>query len=85
VLRYADFKADAPGTLQTALAHVGLRRSREGCHIALDIAWEERAAHRFNKGTSGRGRDYFSAGQHAQIARLLSHYRILDGWREQLL
>lgn len=85
VLRYADFAADAAHVLETALDHADLTRSRFVCQAALDAAWKDRSALRFNKGTSGRGRDYFSDAHRERLARMLDYHPVLDGWRSELL
>ena len=45
----------------------------------------ERDAFRFNKGTEGRGKSYFSAHHRAEIARKLSHYAQLEAWMPDLM
>jgi hypothetical protein len=84
VLHYEDFARDPASALQTALAHAGLPRGRDACRRALDTAWNDRAGLRFNKGTSGRGKDYFSLAHRAKLAAMLAHYSVLDGWRDRL-
>jgi hypothetical protein len=85
VLRYSDFVADPAHVLETALEHADLTRSRFVCQAALDAAWKDRAALRFNKGTSGRGREYFSDAHREKLARMMDYHPGLDGWRGELL
>jgi hypothetical protein len=85
VLRYADFVADPAHVLETALDHADLTRSRFICQAALDGAWKDRAALRFNKGTLGRGRAYFSDAHHERLARMLNYHPVLADWRGELL
>jgi hypothetical protein len=85
VLRYADFAADPAHVLETALDHADLTRSRFVCQAALDAAWKDRAALRFNKGVTGRGREYFSDAHHERLARMLAYHPVLDRWRDELL
>ena len=85
VLKYADFVADPAAVLQTALTHADLARPREACQAALDIAWRDRGTLRFNKGSAGRGRDYFSPAHIARLSRMMRYHPVLDGWRDVLL
>ena len=62
VLHYSDFVTDPAHVLEAALDHADLSRSRFVCQAALDAAWKDRGALRFNKGSAGRGKDYFSPG-----------------------
>lgn len=85
VLRYRNFHRDPLESLHTALSHAGFTISRSICKAALDRAWSERDAFRFNKGTEGRGKTYFSAQHRGEIARKFSHYPQLDAWMPDLL
>jgi hypothetical protein len=85
VLRYQDFCQDPAKTFHIALAHAGFVVSREVCVAALERVWQDRKAFRYNKGTQGRGKTYFSARQLAEIARKLSHYPQLDAWMPDLM
>lgn len=85
VLRYADFVKDPAAVLETALAHADLPRTRAQCQAALDNAWEGRVELRFNKGTSGRGKDYFSPAHLARLAGMLSFYPVLAQYAAELL
>lgn len=85
VLHYADFAADPAHVLETALDHAELTRSRFICQTALDGAWKDRAALRFNKGTSGRGRTYFSDAHRERLARMLDYHPVWNDWRDALL
>jgi hypothetical protein len=75
VLHYADFAADPAHVLEAALDHADLSRSRFVCQAALDAAWKDRAALRFNQAMPGRGREYFSD----------AHHPLLNDWRGELL
>jgi hypothetical protein len=85
VLRYADFVADPAHVLETALDHADLTRSRFLCQAALDSAWKDRAALRFNKGAAGRGHAYFSGAHRERLSHMLAYHPVLDGWRGALL
>ncbi len=85
LLRYADLVADPAAVLQTALEHAEMTRSRAACQAALDLSWRERGALRFNRGTIGRGRDYFAASHLARLARMLRYHPVLDDWHDVLL
>ena len=85
VLTYADFVADPAHVLETALDHADLSRSRFVCQAALDGAWKDRSTLRYNKGASGRGREYFSPAHLERLSRMMRYHPILDGWRDALL
>lgn len=85
VLRYGDMVADPAHVLETALDHAELTRSRFVCQAALDGAWKDRTSLRFNKGTAGRGRDYFSDAQRERVAHMLDYHAVLRDWRDELL
>ncbi len=85
VLRYADLLSDPIYVLQTLLDKSGLPRSGKVCQLAVDAAWQERDAHRFNRGESGRGRARLSAAQLARIEHLLFDYYDLEAWRAELM
>ena len=85
VLRYGEFRRDATASLKSALTHSGFAVSDATCKEALDRAWSERSSFRFNKGTEGRAKTYFSENHLAQIARQLSHYPQLDAWMADLM
>jgi hypothetical protein len=85
VLRYADFKSDPAAVLEKALRHADLPRSRAQCQRALDNAWNDRGNLRFNKGTAGRGKDYFSPAHRERLARLLAFHPILAEYSQELL
>jgi hypothetical protein len=86
VLTYREFCEDPAGTLQRAVAHVGLPRSHEECSKALDKVWERRDQFRFNKGqTEGRSGGYFSPDHIARLGRMLDFYPILAAHRAELL
>lgn len=85
VLRYDEFAADPVGVLQIALLHTGHPTSLNECKAALARAWHERDGLRFNKGRSGRGKDYFSLGQLERLSRMLSCYPQLGLWRDDLV
>jgi hypothetical protein len=85
VLHYADMVTDPAHVLETALDHAELTRSRFVCQAALDGVWKERAALRFNKGTTGRGRTYFSDAHRQHLAHMLDYHPVLKDWRSELL
>jgi hypothetical protein len=85
VLQYRDFCRDPADALWTALAHADFVISQEECEMVLAEAWNERAAHRFNRGVAGRGRNYFSSAQWDRLRRLLAYYPQLESWSPDLL
>jgi hypothetical protein len=85
VLRYSDFCQDPAESVHTALAHAGFSASIDTCVAAVERVWPNRDKLRYNKGKEGRGADYFSASQLAEIARKLSHYPQLDAWMPDLI
>lgn len=85
VLEYDAFRSDPAMTLGAALAHCGIARSQAACRDAIERSWTERGSMRFNRGVSGRGRDYFSAEQCARLDRMLSYYGLDPAQRRTLL
>jgi hypothetical protein len=85
VLRYKDFVEDPAACLEAALKHADLPRTRAQCQYALDNAWKERGGLRFNKGTSGRGKEYFSQPHRDRLARMLSFHPVLADYSQELL
>jgi hypothetical protein len=62
-----------------------MTQSRSICQAALDGAWKDRAALRFNKGAAGRGREYFSDAHRERLSRMMAYHPVLDSWRSDLL
>jgi hypothetical protein len=85
LLRYADFVKDPAAILETALAHADLPRTRAQCQHALDNAWKGRGELRFNKGTSGRGKTYFSPAHFERLAQMMSFHPVLADYTAELL
>jgi hypothetical protein len=85
VLRYQDLCRHPAQVLYAALDHAELYVDLADCEAAIDIVWGRRYRHRFNRGISGRGRDYFTAAQIDRIAGLLSLYPQLGDWKHELL
>jgi len=85
VLRYDAFSADPAATVHQALSHAGFAVTRAKCDAAVEKVWGERNTYRFNKGSSGRGREYFSAEHIARLARMLSQYKQLEPWMGELM
>jgi hypothetical protein len=85
LLRYADFVADPAAVLEAALDHAELPRARIICERALAIAWKERDALRFNKGSAGRGKAYFSPAHLDRLSRMLRYHPVLDDWHAALM
>lgn len=85
VLRYREFCENPAEALYKALAHAGFATTRFQCLKSVEHAWEGKENHRFNKGVSGRGKDYFSPRHFAQLHKLLSYYPQLSGWMPDLL
>lgn len=84
VLRYASFRERPAHELARALEHCGVPRGEGDCAAAIACAWSNRRSLRFNRGEVGRGQDFFTAEQHARIARMLSYFPVLDEWRAEL-
>lgn len=85
MLRYADLLRDPVGTLGRILEFAGLDAAPERCRQALDAVAPVKHLHRFNIGTEGRGRDYFSPAQIARIGQMLSYYPATASLRDELL
>ncbi|MBS0273363.1 MAG: hypothetical protein JSR55_02960 [Proteobacteria bacterium] len=84
-LHFADFVKDPAAALETALKHAEFSRTRAQCQHALDSAWDGRGELRFNKGTEGRGREYFSSAHWDRLARMLSFHPVLAEYAAELL
>ncbi len=85
VLRYRDFCQDPAQSLHAAITHAGHVVSRSRCTAAVEQVWHDRDKLRYNKGKQGRGQDYFSAAQIAELTRKLSHYPQLNAWMPDLM
>jgi len=84
-LDYDDFRADPAANLEKVLAHSRVPRSRQQCQAALDEVWEERAAFRYNKGISGRGRTRFTSVQMDRLRRMTGYYGDLESIAERII
>ncbi len=82
---YDEFCAEPVSVLQKILAHSGVPRGAEQCQAALDAVWQERGAHRFNQGVSGRGRTRFTPAQIARLRRQVDFYPDLAPLRDTLI
>ena len=85
VLRYPDFCRNPCETLHKALIHSGFVVTRDKCLRSLEEVWRAKEDYRFNKGVSGRGRQYFSPAHFERLHRLLSYYPQLKRWVPDLL
>jgi hypothetical protein len=85
VLRYRGFRQSSVESFHAALTHAGFVVSRSACETALTRAWSERSACRYNKGSEGRGRNYFTPRHLAELSRKLSHYPQLRAWLPDLM
>ena len=85
ILTYDAFLRDPAKTLETILSHSRVPRPREICRKAVEAVWAVRSAHRFNRGETGRGRNYFAPHHIERIASMLEHYEIPDRDRRLLL
>jgi hypothetical protein len=85
ILRYRDLLDDSAGTLQTALRHAGIERSRPECQRAVDVTWQERNLHRFNRGVEGRGHMRFKKHHIARLETMLFRHYGLSKYRDDLL
>lgn len=80
VLHYRDFCHNPAETLHKALTHAGFVTTRSQCIQSLEQVWSTKESYRYNKGVSGRGKDYFLAEHFARLQKLLSYYSQLSGW-----
>ena len=85
VLRYPEFCRDPAEALRTAVSHAGFVTTLFRCRQSLEAVWREKENYRFNKGSSGRGKAYFSPAHFARLRRLLSYYPQLAAWTAELL
>ena len=85
VLRYHDFCREPAEALRTAVSHAGFITTLFRCRQSLQAVWREKENYRYNKGSSGRGKEYFSPAHFARLARLLSYYPQLKAWTVELL
>lgn len=85
MLRYSDFLRAPAECLTQILEFSGLGRTIEECDAAIQAVWPQRHLHRFNEGREGRGRDYFSAAQIAQIGKMLAYYPSAAARADELL
>jgi len=85
VLRYGDFCEKPSKALHMALSHAGFFVSQSNCEAAISRVWSKRSLFRYNRGTEGRGRDYFSARHFTELSRKLSHYPQLNSWESDLM
>ena len=85
ILRYREFLQDPADALQRALGHAGLERTRSDCQQAIDIVWQERGQHRFNRGIVGRGRSRFRPHHIERLERMLFDHYGLSKYRDDLL
>jgi hypothetical protein len=85
VLHYQEF-CDAPAeTLYKAICHAGFATTRFQCRQSVELAWRDKENYRYNKGVSGRGKDYFQPDHFERLQKLLAYYPQLSGWMPQLL
>ena len=85
VLNYKDFCEEPAETLYKALSHAGFATTRFQCLRSIQHVWEEKQNYRYNRGVSGRGKDYFAPAHLARLHRLLSYYPQLSDWTASLL
>ena len=85
ILHYADLREHPAELLEKVLAHSGIPQPLAVCQAALSGTWEERDGLRFNKGVSGRGKEYFSPEHYANLERMMANYPVLQAWRDALL
>jgi hypothetical protein len=85
VLHYNEFQDDPAGTLFRALQHAGFQTERARCEAAIEKVWGNRGNFRFNKGVTGRGREYFSSAHLERLDRMLSLYKQLEPWKHELI
>jgi hypothetical protein len=85
VIDFRDLKDKPVETVEAVLKHAGLACDHPTCMAAVDYAWKNREALRFNQGRGGRGSAYFRAPHLNRIARVMSNYPVLADWRGVLL
>jgi hypothetical protein len=85
ILHYGDFLRNPAGMLETLLGHVGISCTPAVCHEAIESIWRERHVHRFNHGTEGRGRRYFTDKHRDRLAQMLSYYPTTQSLRAELV
>jgi hypothetical protein len=85
LLRYDEFARGPAETLSRVLVHAGVARPLERCQQAIDEIWNERNTHRFNRGETRRGREYFTWRHVDRLARMLSYYPITQELQTELL
>jgi hypothetical protein len=85
VLRYPDFCDRPAETLHAALSHAGFPVSLGKCEASLARVWAERASYRYNKGSQGRGRGYFSPAHFEKLSGMLAYYPKLKSWMSDLM
>jgi hypothetical protein len=85
VLHYNEFQDDPAGILFHALQHAGFQAQRIRCEAAIEKVWGDRGNFRFNKGVTGRGREYFSPAHLERLDRMLSLYKQLEPWKRELI
>lgn len=85
VLKYREFCDDPAEALYKAISHAGFATTRFQCRQSMQLAWQSKEDYRYNKGISGRGKDYFLPGHFARLQKLLSYYPQLSSWMPELL
>jgi hypothetical protein len=51
----------------------------------MEQAWQCKEDYRYNKGISGRGKDYFQPSHFGRLQKLLAYYPQLSDWAPELL
>jgi len=85
VLHYRDFCDNPAETLYKAICHAGFATTRFQCAKSVEQVWKSKENYRYNKGVSGRGKDYFSLGHLTRLQKRLSYYPQLSDWMPELL
>ena len=85
MLNFDEFQSAPASVLGKALSHAGVPRPNHVCDAAVALSWEVRDDLRFNRGTAGRGKGYFTPGHIARLEKMLSYYPALDRIAPELL
>lgn len=85
VLNFKDLHNKPTDMLYKIMTHSGFDCDEQHCQRCVDMVWQKKDNLRYNKGVSGRGRDFFLPQHFAHLEKLLSQYPVLKPYREELL
>ncbi|MFT4540385.1 MAG: hypothetical protein ACI841_003738 [Planctomycetota bacterium] len=75
---FDEFRQDAAPVVQGILEYYQIDVTPEAARTGVEAAKSQRKKLRFNKGTSGRGEQFFNAEQIAHVERLTQSFTSLD-------